>query len=103
LTLPLSDSGTEARREGHGTGPWVKELKGNEKLAVELEGYTDPIGNAEYNVQLSQHRVEAVRRFLVTQGVEQLRILSIGLGPLLDPATPNEKKRRVTVKLMLTE
>ena len=81
----------------------VKELKGNEKLAVELEGYTDPIGDAEYNVQLSQRRVEAVRRFLVTQGVEQLRILSIGLGPILDPATPNEKKRRVTVKLMLTE
>jgi outer membrane protein OmpA-like peptidoglycan-associated protein len=81
----------------------VNELKGNEKLAVELEGYTDPSGDGEYNIQLSQRRVETVRRFLVKQGVEQARISAIGLGPILDPATPKEKKRRVTVKLMLPE
>ena len=81
----------------------VKELKENDKLAVELEGYTDQTGDGEYNIQLSQRRVEAVRRFLVKQGVEQPRIHSIGLGPILDPATPKEKKRRVTVKLMLPE
>jgi len=81
----------------------AKELKGNEKLAVELEGYTDAVGDAKYNIQLSQRRVETVRRFLVKQGVEQPRIHSIGLGPIIDPATPKEKKRRVTVKLMLTE
>jgi len=39
----------------------------------------------------------------VKQGVALPRILSVGLGPILDPATPKEKKRRVTVKLMLTE
>ena len=81
----------------------AKELKANEKLAVELEGYTDPSGDAKYNIELSQRRVETVRRFLVKQGVELPRILSVGLGPILDPATPKEKKRRVTVKLMLTE
>ncbi len=81
----------------------VKELKENEKLGVELEGYTDPTGDGEYNIQLSQRRVETVRRFLVKQGVEQARISAIGLGPILDPATPKEKKRRVTVKLMLPE
>ena len=81
----------------------VKELKANDKLAVELEGYTDQTGDGEYNIQLSQRRVEAVRRFLVKQGVELPRIHSVGLGPLLDPATPKEKKRRVTVKLTLAE
>jgi len=81
----------------------AKELKGNEKLAVELEGYTDPVGDAKYNIELSQRRVETVRRFLVKQGVEQPRIHAIGLGPSLDPATPKDKKRRVTVKLMATE
>lgn len=81
----------------------VKELKANDKLAVELEGYTDQVGDAEYNVQLSQRRVEAVRRFLVKQGVEQPRIHAVGLGPILDPSTPKEKKRRVTVKLTLAE
>lgn len=81
----------------------AKELKENERLAVELEGYTDQTGDPKYNIQLSQRRVETVRRFLVKQGVEQPRIHSIGLGPVLDPATPKEKKRRVTVRLMLTE
>jgi outer membrane protein OmpA-like peptidoglycan-associated protein len=81
----------------------VKELKANDKLAVELEGYTDQIGDGGYNIQLSQRRVEAVRRFLVKQGVELPRIHSVGLGPILDPATPKEKKRRVTVKLTLSE
>jgi outer membrane protein OmpA-like peptidoglycan-associated protein len=81
----------------------VQELKRNQKLAVELEGYTDPSGDAAYNIELSQRRVETVRRFLVTQGVEQMRIYAIGLGPILDPATSKEKKRRVTVKLMLAE
>lgn len=81
----------------------VKELKGNHKLAVVLEGYTDPSGDAEYNIQLSQRRVEAVRRFLVKQGVELPRIYAVGLGPILDSATPKEKKRRVMVKLTLAE
>lgn len=81
----------------------VSELKANHKLAVILEGYTDPSGDAEYNLQLSQRRVEAVRRFLVKQGVELPRIHAVGLGPILDPATPKEQKRRVTVKLTLAE
>jgi outer membrane protein OmpA-like peptidoglycan-associated protein len=81
----------------------AKELKGNERLAVELEGYTDATGDPKYNIQLSQRRVETVRRFLVKQGVEQPRIHAIGLGPVIDPATPTEKKRRVTVRLMMTE
>ena len=78
----------------------VKELKENDRLMVELVGYTDPVGTAEYNVQLSQRRVEAVRRFFAQQGVELWRIDSLGMGHILDKGLPNDKKRRVTVKLM---
>ena len=77
----------------------VNELKENDKLAVELMGYTDPTGVREYNIQLSQRRVEAVRRFLVENGVELWRIHSVGLGPILDREIPKEKKRRVTLRL----
>jgi OOP family OmpA-OmpF porin len=77
----------------------VKELKESPKLGVELEGYTDPAGPAEYNVQLSQRRAEAVRRFLVEKGVDLPRIHSVGLGPLLERGMAEDKKRRVTVKL----
>lgn len=79
----------------------VRELTQNPKLLVELEGYADTKGPRDYNVQLSQRRVEAVRRYLVQNGVEMSRIHSIGLGPLDDPKTSDAAKRRVTVKVMV--
>ena len=81
--------------------PLVRELQQNPKLLVELEGYADPKGPRDYNVELSQRRVEAVRRYLVQNGVEVSRIHSIGLGPIADPKLSDAAKRRVTVKLMV--
>ncbi|MBI4637547.1 MAG: OmpA family protein [Candidatus Rokubacteria bacterium] len=80
----------------------VKELRENPRLTVDLEGYADPAGGYTYNVALSQRRVEAVRRYLVEQGIALPRIYSVGLGPILDQKEPDEKKRRVTVKLMVS-
>lgn len=77
----------------------VKEMKANPQLAVELEGYTDSSGRLDYNLALSQRRVETVRRFLVRQGVELRRINAAGLGPLDDRSLSAQQKRRVTVKL----
>lgn len=81
----------------------VKELRENPKLIVDLEGYTDSVGPREYNVQLSQRRVEAVRRYLVDKGVEMPRIHWIGLGQLPDRGTQEDqaKNRRVTLKMMI--
>lgn len=81
----------------------ARELRENPKLIVDLEGSTDSVGSRDYNVLLSQRRVEAVRRYLVEKGVDLPRIHWIGLGQLPDRGTPEEqaKNRRVTVKLML--
>lgn len=79
----------------------VKELRENPRLTVDLQGYADPVGAYDYNVALSQRRVEAVRRFLVEKGVELPRIHSVGLGPVADRALPAEKKRRVTVRMLV--
>jgi outer membrane protein OmpA-like peptidoglycan-associated protein len=81
----------------------IKELRANPALSVDLEGYTDPSGPKDYNVQLSQRRVEAVRRYFVEQGAELPRIHSVGLGPLNGGKSAEEmaKQRRVTVKLMI--
>ncbi len=79
----------------------VRELRGNQNLTVDLAGYADPVGPQEYNIRLSQRRVEAVRRFLVQQGIELPRINSVGLGVLSETGVPNDKKRRVTVRLMV--
>ena len=79
----------------------VKELKENPNLTVDLEGFTDQTGARDYNVTLSQRRVESVRRFLVEQGAELPRINSVGLGPVNGAKEEQAKQRRVSVKLML--
>jgi outer membrane protein OmpA-like peptidoglycan-associated protein len=79
----------------------VKELKENPNLTVDLEGFTDQTGARDYNVTLSQRRVESVRRFLVEHGAELPRINSVGLGPVQGAKEEQAKQRRVSVKLML--
>jgi outer membrane protein OmpA-like peptidoglycan-associated protein len=79
----------------------VKELEANPTLVVKLGGFTDPKGTTSYNYTLAQRRVEAVRRFLADKGVQLSRVQAIGMGPLADRGIPNEKKRRVTVTLMI--
>jgi outer membrane protein OmpA-like peptidoglycan-associated protein len=79
----------------------VKELEANPTLVVKLGGFTDPKGTKGYNYALAQRRVEAVRRFFVDKGVQLSRVQAIGMGPLDDRGTPDEKKRRVTVTLMI--
>ncbi len=81
----------------------VKEMRENQKLTVDLQGYADPVGTYGYNVGLSQRRVESVRRFLVEKGIELPRIHLVGLGPIAEKGTPNKDKRRVTVKLMVAQ
>jgi outer membrane protein OmpA-like peptidoglycan-associated protein len=79
----------------------VKELKSNADLTVDLEGYTDPTGPRDYNVALSQRRVESVRRYLIENGADLARIYSVGMGPLTAAAGEHAKLRRVTVRLMI--
>jgi outer membrane protein OmpA-like peptidoglycan-associated protein len=81
----------------------IQELQKNPRLTVDLQGYTDPAGTTNYNVGLSQRRVEAVRRYLVKQGVELPRIQAVGLGPIFDRDSKEAaaKRRRVSVNLML--
>jgi outer membrane protein OmpA-like peptidoglycan-associated protein len=81
----------------------VKDLQANPNLTVELVGYTDMKGAREYNYNLSQRRVDAVRRFLVEKGVQTSRIQAVGLGALDDRRVPEAQKRRVSARLMIEQ
>jgi len=56
----------------------VQMLEENPNALVTLEGYTDPSGPAPYNMQLSERRAEAVRRFMARRGVDLHRIRPSG-------------------------
>ena len=84
----------------------AKVLAGNNNLVVELQGYTDGTGDATYNVQLSDRRVDNVVRHLVGDlKVDLRRIARLGLGEA-NPVDDNKtregraKNRRVTVTVL---
>jgi outer membrane protein OmpA-like peptidoglycan-associated protein len=52
-----------------------------ELTRLRISGHTDNRGAHDYNVQLSQDRAEAVRRFLIQRGVEPGRLEAKGYGP----------------------
>jgi OmpA-OmpF porin, OOP family len=56
-------------------------LRANPGLTrIEIGGHTDSRGSAAYNRALSQRRAEAVRSFLVDEGVAGARLRAIGYG-----------------------
>ena len=46
-----------------------------------VEGYTDSKGSPSSNVDLSQRRAEAVRRYLVSRGCPTDHLVARGMGP----------------------
>jgi outer membrane protein OmpA-like peptidoglycan-associated protein len=58
-------------------------------LKLEIDGYTDSTGSPDFNEELSQHRADAVRSFLTSQGVPDSNIVTRGYGQE-DPIASNE-------------
>jgi outer membrane protein OmpA-like peptidoglycan-associated protein len=78
-------------------------LSADQKARVNVDGYTDNVGNAASNVQLSQQRADAVKGDLVEKGIAADRITAKGYGdesPIADNVTAHgrELNRRVTVE-----
>lgn len=77
-------------------------LKGA-SVAVRLEGHADERGSREYNMALGEKRANAVRDFLVTQGVSGSSLEVISFGEEQPVATGSDEysysqNRRVEVK-----
>ncbi len=56
-------------------------LKENPGLMVEVSGHTDSVGPDEYNQRLSEWRAGMVKNYLVENGIDDDRIITVGYGP----------------------
>jgi OOP family OmpA-OmpF porin len=72
---------------------------------IEVAGFTDNVGNADYNVRLSAARAVAVRDYLYSLGIKQSRLQVKGFGES-SPRAQNisaegrAKNRRVELKVV---
>ena len=83
----------------------VEFLKKNLIRSVSIEGHSDNIGSEGYNLELSQCRAEAVRNFLLDNGISPERLTARGYGKAYPVATNNteagrQQNRRVEVVVL---
>ncbi len=94
-------------------GNVIEELKKDSRLYVTIKGYTDGLGNAEYNKRLSKNRAQAVKDYLTLNGIgeNRIRTFSFGAEKTLEDGISwedlsekeLEKHRRVEIVLYLPE
>lgn len=95
----------KAELKGHAADNLVKLstfLKENPDHSLVIEGHTDNVGSEDYNQGLSQRRAEAVRSYLLSQGIASTRLTAVGKGestPVAsnDSSSGRQMNRRVEV------
>ena len=86
----------------------VEMMKDNERIVIQLEGHTDNLGNAKANLELSEKRVEAVKRYISGKGISKKRIKTKAFGGtrLLTTDTSPEGRdanRRVELRILKSD
>ncbi len=78
----LFDTGRSSiKRVSHGIlNAVVAVLADYPKIQVRIEGHTDSQGGASTNQRLSERRASSVRKYLISQGVEEGRLTAKGFG-----------------------
>ncbi|HUK18164.1 MAG TPA: OmpA family protein [Bryobacteraceae bacterium] len=74
-------------------------------LSPRLQGYTDNAGGDAYNLQLSKRRAEAVRDYLISQGIPAADVTAVGLGkanPVASNATAAGRQQNRRVEMLLS-
>ncbi|MDX1971970.1 MAG: OmpA family protein [Candidatus Sumerlaeia bacterium] len=85
--------------------PHIAYLDANPTMLCLLEGHTDEQGTAEYNYALGNERSQAVRNYLVEQGIAAERLFTVSYGedrPIIQGTdeTSYQENRRVDFLVM---
>jgi OmpA-OmpF porin, OOP family len=83
----------------------VAMMKLNAKIEIQLEGHTDSQGNEKANSELSQDRVDAVKKYLTSNGIAKDRVKTKTFGgtqPISKDKTEEARSlnRRVEMRIL---
>ena len=83
----------------------VEMMKDNNRIVIQLEGHTDNLGNPKANLKLSEKRVEAVKKYLVSKGISKGRVKTKAFGGkqlLTNDTSPEGRNanRRVELRIL---
>jgi outer membrane protein OmpA-like peptidoglycan-associated protein len=86
----------------------VTKLTANPDIRVTIEGHTDGIGTAEYNIALGQRRATVVHDYLVSRGIAAGRLETVTYGeerPIDDNATAAGRamNRRAHIVIIMSQ
>jgi outer membrane protein OmpA-like peptidoglycan-associated protein len=80
-------------------------ILGHLGLNLGIEGHTDNVGSDEVNQKLSEQRAQAVRSYLIEQGLAQTNITAQGFGktsPVADNSTIDGRQRNRRVEIVVS-
>lgn len=71
-----------------------------------IVGHTDMQGTSEYNMALSRERAESVKEYLVSQGIDESKLSTKGMGetePVADNSTEQGRFRNRRIEFMVND
>ena len=72
---------------------------------IDVYGFTDSTGSANYNLGLSQRRAQSVSSYLTSQGINPRRMYVTGFGqerPIATNATADGRAQNRRVEIQIT-
>lgn len=84
----------------------VKALKQNPKVKLRIQGYTDSVGDDQYNYGLSLRRAESVKNYMVQKGVAAERLTTQGFGeknPIASNDTPEGRAENRRIEFVIVK
>lgn len=83
----------EAKKTLRANAEWLKK---NPSTRVQIEGFCDELGSDEYNRELGQKRADATKGFLMAHGINDSRLIALGVGRIPGSGDNTRAKNRRT-------